>query len=409
MKRLPLTGIRVLDLSRILAGPLTAQALGDLGADVIKVERPGNGDEARRWGPPFLKDRHGDDTGESPMYLSANRNKRSITVDLSTPAGRDIVKSLAARSDVVIENFKVGDLARHGLDYASIKAVRPEIIYCSITGFGQTGPYSRHPGYDSVFQAMSGLMSVTGLPDGVPGGGPMKTGPSIADFIASQSATSAILAALYERDTHSHEGQHIDISLLETTIAAQSHYVSTYLATHVVPQRRGTEGNGGLPSQAFPCADRSIVVICGSDAQYRQLCDVLGRPTLADDDRFRTNERRLHHRTALAETFAVITRQWNSGPLLSALHQAGIPCAPILDYEEVFSDPHVVERGIAFQAEHALAGSVRFCASPIRYTGIEPRPPIAPPVLGQHTEQILREELGLDSAAIQRLRNAGVT
>lgn len=409
MKRLPLTGVRVLDLSRILAGPLTAQALGDLGADVIKVERPGNGDEARRWGPPFLKDRHGDDTGESPMYLSANRNKRSITVDLSTPAGRDIVKSLAARSDVVIENFKVGDLARHGLDYASIKAVRPEIIYCSITGFGQTGPYSRHPGYDSVFQAMSGLMSVTGLPDGVPGGGPMKTGPSIADFIASQSATSAILAALYERDTHSHEGQHIDISLLETTIAAQSHYVSTYLATHVVPQRRGTEGNGGLPSQAFPCADRSIVVICGSDAQYRQLCDVLGRPTLADDDRFRTNERRLHHRTALAETFAVITRQWNSGPLLSALHQAGIPCAPILDYEEVFSDPHVVERGIAFQAEHALAGSVRFCASPIRYTGIEPRPPIAPPVLGQHTEQILREELGLDSAAIQRLQNAGVT
>ncbi len=409
MKRLPLTGIRVLDLSRILAGPLTAQALGDLGADVIKVERPGNGDEARRWGPPFLKDRHGDDTQESPMYLSANRNKRSITVDLSTPDGRDIVTSLAVRSDVVIENFKVGDLARHGLDYASIKAVQPRIIYCSITGFGQTGPYSRHPGYDSVFQAMSGLMSVTGLPDGVPGGGPMKTGPSIADFIASQSATSAILAALYERDTHSHEGQHIDISLLETTIAAQSHYVSTYLATDVVPQRRGTEGNGGLPSQAFPCADRSIVVICGSDAQYRQLCEVLGHPALADDARFQTNARRLHHRAELAETFAAITRPWHSGPLLSALHLAGIPCAPILDYEEVFSDPHVVERGIAFQAEHALAGSVRFCASPIRYTGIEPRPPIAPPVLGQHTEQILREELGLDSAAIQRLRNAGVT
>lgn len=409
MKRLPLTGIRVLDLSRILAGPLTAQALGDLGADVIKVERPGNGDEARRWGPPFLKDREGNDTRESPMYLSANRNKRSITVDLSTPAGRDIVKSLVARSDIVIENFKVGDLARHGLDYASIQAVRPGIIYCSITGFGQTGPYSRHPGYDSVFQAMSGLMSVTGLPDGAPGGGPMKTGPSIADFIASQSATSAILAALYERDTHSHEGQHIDISLLETTIAAQSHYVSTYLAAHVVPQRRGTEGNGGLPSQAFPCADRSIVVICGSDIQYRQLCEVLHHPELADDDRFRTNERRLHHRAALAETFAAITRQWHSGTLLHALNQAGIPCAPILDYEEVFSDPHVVERGVAFQAEHPLAGPVRFCASPIRYPGVEPRAPTAPPVLGQHTEQILREDLGLDSAAIQRLRNAGVT
>lgn len=409
MKRLPLTGIRVLDLSRILAGPLTAQALGDLGAEVIKVERPGSGDEARRWGPPFLKDRHGDDTRESPMYLSANRNKRSITVDIAQPAGQAIVKSLATRSDVLIENFKVGDLARHGLDYSSIQAVQPRIIYCSITGFGQSGPYSRQPGYDSVFQAMSGLMSVTGLPDGVPGGGPMKTGPSLADFMASQTATAAILAALYERDTHSGEGQHIDISLLETTIAAQSHYLSTYLATQVVPQRRGTEGNGGLPSQAFPCADRSIIVICGSDAQYRQLCDVLGHPELADDDRFRTNERRLHHRAELADTFAAITRQWRAEGLLKALQQAGIPCAPILDYEEVFSDPHVVARGVTFLADHELAGPVRFCASPIRYAGIEPRPPVAPPVLGRHTDEILREELGMDSAAIQRLRDAGVT
>lgn len=408
MKRPPLAGIRVLDLSRILAGPLTAQALGDLGAEVIKVERPGNGDEARRWGPPFLKDRDGQDTRESPMYLSANRNKRSITIDISKPEGQDIVKSLAAQSDVLIENFKVGDLSRYGLDYASIKVIQPRIIYCSITGFGQSGPYSHLPGYDSVFQAMSGLMSVTGLPDGVPGGGPMKTGPSIADFMASQSATAGILAALYERDLHSGESQHIDIALLDTAIAAQSHYVSTYLAAGVVPQRRGTEGNGGLPSQAFPCADRDIVVICGSDAQYRQLCTALQHPALADDERFHTNEQRLRHRAELAQTFASITRQWSSQELLNTLQGMGIPCAPIYGYAEVFSDPHVIERELTFDIEHPLAGPVRFCASPIRYTGTKTRSPMAPPVLGQHTQQVLQDDLQMSAEAIQRLRDERV-
>ena len=404
MKRLPLTGIKVLDLSRILAAPLAAQSLGDLGAEVIKIERPGRGDEARRWGPPFLKDRNGADTREAPMYLSANRNKRSITIDIACAAGQELVRKLVRQSDVLIENFKVDDLKRYGLDYASLREVNPRLIYCSVTGFGQSGPYAKLPGYDTVFQAMSGMMSVTGLPDGVPGGGPMKTGPSLADFMAGQFATAGILAALYERDTFSGEGQHIDIALLDCTIAAQSHYVSTYLATGVVPQRRGTEGNGGIPSQAFPCADRSIVVICGSEAQYRDFCRVLRHPELADDPRFASNADRLAHRRELAETFGALTRAWQSDELLAELERAGIPAGPINTYPEVFADPQVRHRGLTFEAEHLQAGKVKFCASPIRLTGVEPPPPMAPPVLGQHTDEVLREVLGLDPAQIAQLR-----
>ena len=408
MKRLPLTGIKVLDLSRILAAPLAAQSLGDLGAEVIKVERPATGDEARRWGPPFLKDRDGNDTRESPMYLCANRNKRSLTIDIAKPEGQGLVRQLAARSDVLIENYKVGDLQRYGLDYESIRAVQPRIIYCSVTGFGQSGPYSKLPGYDTVFQAMSGMMSVTGLPDGVPGGGPMKTGPSLADFMAGQFATAGILAALYERDTFSGEGQHIDIALLDCTIAAQSHYAMTYLATGSVPQRRGTEGNGGLPSQAFSCADRGIIVICGSEAQYRTFCKVLRHPELADDPRFVTNAQRLAHRPELAATFNAITRQWPATELLEALKEAGIPSGPINTYPEVFSDPQVLHRGMTLAAEHVQAGLVDFCASPIRFTGVAPREPMAPPVLGQHTDEVMREVLGTDVATIARLRAASV-
>jgi len=408
VKRLPLQGIKVLDLGRILAAPLAGQALGDLGAQVIKVERPRIGDEARRWGPPFLKDREGRDTRESPMYLSANRNKRSITIDIARPEGQDLVRRLAARCDVLIENYKVGDLRRHGLNYASLRATHPRLIYCSVTGFGQSGPYSHLPGYDTVFQAMSGMMSVTGLPDGVPGGGPMKTGPSLADFMAGQHAVAGILAALYERDTFSGEGQHIDIALLDSTIAAQSHYVATYLAAGVVPQRRGTEGNGGLPSQAFACADRSIIVICGSEAQYRTFCEVLRRPDLAEDPRFATNTLRLQHRRELAETFGALTAQWRAADLLAALEAAGIPSGPINTYAEVFSDPQVVHRGMTVEAEHVQAGPVRFCASPVRFAGVPERAPMAPPVLGQHTDEILREELALDAAAIAGLRERGI-
>ncbi len=408
MKRLPLTGIKVLDLSRILAAPLAAQSLGDLGAQVIKVERPVIGDEARRWGPPFLKDREGKDTRESPMYLCANRNKRSVTIDIATPEGQGLVRELALRSDVLIENYKVGDLQRYGLDDASIRAIHPRIVYCSVTGFGQSGPYSKLPGYDTVFQAMSGMMSVTGLPDDVPGGGPMKTGPSLADFMAGQYATAGVLAALYERDTFSGEGQHIDIALLDSTIAAQSHYVATYLAAGIVPQRRGTEGNGGLPSQAFACADRGIVVICGSEAQYRTFCEVLGHPELAHDPRFATNSLRLQHRRELAQAFGALTREWQAADLLRALEVAGIPSGPINGYPEVFADPQVRHRGMTLLADHVQAGPTEFCASPIRFTGVAARAPMAPPVLGQHTDEVLHEELGMDADAIRLLREAKV-
>jgi crotonobetainyl-CoA:carnitine CoA-transferase CaiB-like acyl-CoA transferase len=404
--RLPLTGIRVLDLSRILAGPLAAQTLADLGADVIKVERPGNGDEARRWGPPFLKDSDGKDTRESPMYLSANRNKRSITIDIACAEGQDLVRRLAAQSDVVLENFKVGDLARYGLDHVSLCALNPRLIYCSVTGFGQSGPKSHLPGYDTVFQAMSGMMSVTGLPDGVPGGGPMKTGPSLADFIAGQYAASGVLAALYERDglNGTGRGKHIDIALLDCTIAAQTHSVMTYLAAGVVPPRRGTEGNGGLPSQAFECADGGVIVICGSEPQYRAFCEVLRQPQLADDPRFVTNAQRLAHRRELAEEFNALTRQWPARELLAALEAAGIPSGPINRYPEVFADPQVLHRGVVQHVPHPTAGEVALCVSPIRFTGTQPPAPIAPPTIGQHTEEVLRDVLSLDPAAIASLR-----
>jgi crotonobetainyl-CoA:carnitine CoA-transferase CaiB-like acyl-CoA transferase len=408
--RMPLTGIKVLDLSRILAGPLATQALADLGADVIKVERPGNGDEARRWGPPFLKDQGGNDTRESPMYLSANRNKRSITIDIASAEGQDLVRRLAARSDVVLENFKVGDLARYRLDHMSLRELNPRLIYCSVTGFGQTGPKAHLPGYDTVFQAMSGMMSVTGLPDGVPGGGPMKTGPSLADFIAGQYAASGVLAALYERDglNGTGVGKHIDIALLDCTIAAQTHSVMTYLAAGVIPPRRGTEGNGGLPSQAFECADGGVIVICGSELQYRAFCEVLRQPQLADDARFVTNSQRLAHRRELAEVFNALTRQWPAGELLAALEAAGIPSGPINRYPEVFADPQVVHRGVAQRVPHPTAGEVTLCANPIRFTGTEPPPPTAPPTIGQHTDDILRDVLALDAAAIASLRERRV-
>lgn len=408
MKRLPLSGIRVLDLGRILAAPLAAQSLGDLGADVIKVERPTIGDEARRFGPPFPKDTQGQDVREAPMYLSANRNKRSITIDLAHPQGQALVRQLAAQSDVLIENYKVGDLQRYGLDYSALKAVNPRLVYCSVTGFGQTGPYAAQPGYDTVFQGMSGLMSVTGLPDGTPGGGPMKTGPSLADFMAGQYATAGVLAALYERDTYSGEGAHIDIALLDCTIAAQTHYIATYLATHSVPPRRGTEGNGGLPSQAFACADRSIIVICGNEPQYRAFCAALGHPELAQDPRFASNGDRLRHRHELADTFGAITAQWQSTELLQTLQAAGIPSGPVNAYPEVFADPQVVHRGLAIEVQHSQAGAMQLCASPLRFVDVAQRASMAPPLLGEHTEAVLREALGLDNATIARLREAQV-
>ncbi len=407
--KLPLSGIRVLDLSRVLAGPLAAQMLGDLGAEVIKVERAGAGDDSRKMGPPFLKDLQGRDTRESPILLGTNRNKKSITLDLAKPEGQDIVRRLAAISDVVVENFKVGDLKRYGLDHASLSALNPRLVYCSVTGFGQSGPYAPRPGYDSIFQAMGGLMSVTGYPD-EEGGAPVKTGPSIADFIGGQFAAIGVIAALYARDANGGQGrgQHVDIALLDSVIASLTHYTAQYLATGIVPVRRGTQGNGGLPSQMFPCADGAVMVVCGNDEQYRRFCTALGHTELGHDERFATNPMRVQHRVLLTETFDAITRRWQQQDMLAAMEKAGVPAGPIYDLEQVFDDPQVQHRGMAVEVPHPLSGKVRLAANPIRFSATPITKYTAPPTLGQHTDEVLKGLLGIDDAELARLSAAKV-
>ena len=411
MSRKPLSHIRVLDLSRVLAGPLAAQTLGDLGAEVIKIERVGGGDDARRMGPPFLKDREGRDTRESPIILGSNRNKKSLTLNLAAPEGQDIVRRLAAISDVIVENFKVGDLKRYGLDYESLKKINPRLVYCSVTGFGQTGPYAPRPGYDSIFQGMGGLMSVTGYPDDE-GGAPVKTGPSIADFIGGQFAAIGVIAALYERDANREHsggaGQHVDIALLDSVIASLSHYTAQYLATGEVPVRRGTQGNGGLPSQMFPCADGAVMVVCGNDEQFRRFCAALDHPQLADDERFVSNPQRVRNRKALAQTFDAITKRWKQQDVLDAMERANVPAGPIYNLEQVFADPQVQHRGMSVEVPHPLAGPVKICANPIKLSQTPIDEYTAPPTLGQHTQEVLKSLLGLDDAAIEQLARAKV-
>lgn len=414
--RLPLSGLRVLDLSRVLAGPYAAQLLGDLGAEVIKVERAGVGDDSRKMGPPFLKDTEGRDTQESPILLGTNRNKKSITLDLAKPQGQQIVRRLAGISDVVVENFKVGDLKRYGLDHESLRAVNPRLIYCSVTGFGQSGPYAPRPGYDSIFQAMGGLMSVTGYPD-EEGGAPVKTGPSIADFIGGQFAALGVIAALYARDAHRDgqpasaqhgRGQQVDIALLDSVIASLTHYTAQYLATGVVPVRRGTQGNGGLPSQAFPCADGFVMVVCGSDEQYRRFCEALGHPELATDPRFLTNPLRVGNRRLLTETFNAITRTWQHRDLLAAMGRAGVPAGPIYDLQQVFEDPQVQHRGMSVEVPHPLSGTVKIAANPIKLSDTPIDRYTAPPTLGQHTAEVLKNLLAMSDEELAALAGARV-
>jgi crotonobetainyl-CoA:carnitine CoA-transferase CaiB-like acyl-CoA transferase len=403
-----LSGIRVLDLSRILAGPWGAQMLADLGAEVIKVERPGKGDDSRQFGPPFLRDRDGNDTRESTFFISANRSKKSITCDIATPDGQALIRSLAAQCDVLLENYKVGDLQRYGLDYASLKAVNPRLVYCSITGFGQTGPYSSRPGYDSIFQAMGGLMSITGNGDETPGGGPMKTGPSLADILCGQYAVSAIVAALYHRDAKGEqggEGQYIDLSLLDSMIAATSHYASQYLVSGEIPVRRGTEGNGGMPSRMFRCADRNVMVVAGNNEQYARLCQVLDHPELATDARFSEIALRVRNRRALGEVFEPLMARWQSCELLAALDAAGVPAGPINDLQQVFDDPHVQARGMCVEVDHPLSNEpVRVVANPVKMSGTPIVSYTAPPTLGQHTDDVLHDLLHMSRAEIDALR-----
>lgn len=394
----PLTGVRVLDLSRVLAGPWAGQLLADLGADVVKVEKPGAGDDTRAWGPPYLKDASGRDTSEASYFLCANRNKRSVAIDIATPEGQAQVRALAQQADVLLENFKVGGLQRYGLDYASLKEANPRLVYCSITGFGQTGPYAARAGYDFLIQGMGGLMSVTGQPDGEPGAGPQKVGVALTDIMTGLYATIAVQAALAERDK-SGLGQHIDLALLDVQIACLANQASNYLAGGLVPRRMGNAHPNIVPYQAFPTADGDIILAVGNDGQFAKFCAVAGKPEWSGDERFASNAQRVANRAVLVPLLRQATVMRTSADWIAALEAAGVPCGPINRIDEVFADPQVVARGLRIALPHPLAGQVPLVANPIRLSGspvVYQRPP---PLLGEHTEEVLAQWLGAATAA----------
>ncbi len=394
MDKRPLSGIRVLDMSRVFSGPWGTQILGDLGAEVIKVEQPGRGDDQRRLGPPFLSDGAGRETAESSYYLSVNRNKKSIAVDISSAPGQKAIQALSAISDVFIENFKVGNLAKYGLDYESIRRVNPRIIYCSITGFGQSGPYRHRLGYDTVIQAMCGVMSVTGHPDEAPGGGPLKVGVVLSDMLAGTYAAMAIQAALYARDVRGGNGQYIDISMFDTQVAAMSHQAMHYLVSGSIPKRYGNGAPSVFPSQAFRCADGPIVMVAGNDDQFRRLCTVLGAPHLAADARYRTNGDRVAHRDTLMAELEKIFITKTKAEWLEAIAREGLVAGPINDLSEVFADPQTEARRLVTKVKHVSGGTVPLIVSPMRFSETPLDVYTAPPTSGQHTEEVLRGLLG---------------
>ena len=402
-----LSHIRVLDLSRVLAGPWCAQNLADLGAQVIKVERPGAGDDTRHWGPPFAKDQNGQDTTESAYYISINRNKKSITLDISTPEGQAIVRDLVKTSDVVIENYKVGQLAKYGLDYLSLCAIKPNLIYCSITGFGQSGPYQHRPGYDFILQGMGGFMSITGEADHLPGGGPQKAGVAIVDLFTGMYASSAILAAVIHRD-RSGEGQYIDMALLDTQVAMLANISSNYLCSGVSPHRWGNAHPNVVPYQTFQTSDSWIIVAVGNDSQFRNFMKAGNREALADDPRFETNPARIEHRAALIPLLAEMVKEKTKAQWITLLEAAGVPCGPINNLQEVFENEQVISRGIEMHVPHPTAGTMKLVASPMRLskTPVEVRMP--PPLLGQHTDEVLRDELGMSASQINELHQRGI-
>jgi len=402
-----LSHLRVLDLSRVLAGPWSGQILADLGADVIKVERPGNGDDTRSWGPPFLRDARGENTSEAAYYLSANRNKRSVTIDFTQPEGQRLVRELAEKSDIVIENFKVGGLAAYGLDYQSLKALNPKLIYCSITGFGQTGPYAKRAGYDFMIQGLGGLMSLTGRPEGEEGAGPVKVGVALTDILTGLYSTVAILAALAHRD-QTGIGQHVDMALLDVQVACLANQAMNYLTTGTPPRRLGNAHPNIVPYQDFPTADGDFILTVGNDGQFRKFAEVAGQPQWADDPRFATNKLRVANRAELIPLIRQATVFKTTAEWVSQLEKAGVPCGPINDLAQMFQDPQVVARGLAVTIPHPLAGSVPQVASPIRLSETPVEYRRAPPLLGEHTEAVLSEVLGLDADAVHRLRSAGV-
>lgn len=402
-----LSHLRVLDLSRVLAGPWSGQILADLGADVIKVERPGSGDDTRAWGPPFLKNAAGENTSEAAYYLSANRNKRSVTIDFTQPEGQRLVRELAAKSDIVIENFKVGGLAAYGLDYQSLKAINPQLIYCSITGFGQTGPYAKRAGYDFMIQGLGGLMSLTGRPEGEEGAGPVKVGVALTDILTGLYSTVAMLAALAHRE-QTGVGQHVDMALLDVQVACLANQAMNYLTTGNPPRRLGNAHPNIVPYQDFPTADGDFILTVGNDGQFRKFAEVAGQPQWADDPRFVTNKQRVANRAELIPLIRQATVFKTTAEWVSQLEAAGVPCGPINDLAQMFQDPQVLARGLAVSIAHPLAGSVPQVASPIRLSETPVEYRRAPPLLGEHTEVVLEEVLGLEAGEVQRLRDAGV-
>ncbi len=408
MSALPLSGIRILDLTRVLAGPLSAQMLGDLGAEVIKIERPGTGDDARAFGPPYLVDPEGKENNNNSFYLCANRNKKSVTVNIATPDGQEIVRQLAKTVDVMMENYKVGDLKRYGLDYESIRAINPGIIYCSVTGFGQTGPYAPRAGYDAIFQAMGGLMSVTGHMDGEPGAGPMKVGPSIVDYMTGMNSSIGILAALYHRKVNGGAGQHIDVCLFDTVIASLSHYAQIYLVNGKTPPRRGTWGNGGMPAGVFRCTDGELMLVVGNDAQFARTCAVLGQPELASNPKFLKNNDRVANGKEIMAIFAGLFLKNTVAHWLEELEKAGVPSGPVNDFAHVFADPHVRTRGMEIKVDHPFEHNLSLIRNALTFSETPITDYRAPPRLGENTREVLSSKLGYDDAKIAALKKLGV-
>ncbi len=403
----PLSHLTILDLSRVLAGPWCTQLLADLGATVIKVERPGTGDDTRAWGPPFLKDRAGHDTAEAAYYLSCNRGKQSVAIDFTQPEGRDLVLSLARESDALVENFKVGGLAKYGLDYPSVAKVNPRLVYASITGFGQDGPYADRAGYDFIIQGMSGFMSVTGERDDLPGGGPQKAGVAITDLMTGMYTTVAVLAALAHRD-RTGQGQWIDACLFDSAVAMMSVVNMNYLVSGVAPKRAGNAHQNIVPYQVFACADGHLILAVGNDAQFARFCDIAGSPAWASDPRFATNAARVRNRDTLVPMIDALMRGRPQRDWLAALEAAGIPGGPINRIDQVFADPQVVARGMKLDLPHPLAGSVPQVRAPLRLSATAPSPGAPPPLLGEHTAPVLQARLGIGAQRLEDLAARGI-
>jgi len=403
----PLSHLVVLDLSRVLAGPWCTQLLADLGAEVIKIEKPGSGDDTRSWGPPFLKDTQGRDTGEAAYYLACNRGKKSVAVDFTQSEGQAIVRELAHGADIVVENFKLGGLAKYGLDYAKLSTVNPRLVYCSITGFGQTGPYAERAGYDFIIQGMGGFMSVTGERDDLPGGGPQKAGIAISDLMTGMYACTAILAAIAQREL-SGAGQYIDVSLLDAQVAMMAVMNMNYLVSGAPPDRAGNAHQNIVPYQVFACADGHLILAVGNDAQFARFCEIAGKTEWARDPRFAANAERVKRRDVLVPLIEAVMHSRTQGEWLAALEAVGVPCGPINRLDQVFADPQVRARGMRFDLPHRLSGTVpqvgnplHFSATPVAYTQ-------APPLLGEHTLAVLSQRLGLSAELLADLAARGV-